>query len=199
MASDFHTHHLPAPGVKALVSAETAVSGVYTSLEIHPWYLPADYSENAYSVAAKLPEFHALGEVGLDKMRGPDLTVQQKYLAEFLQIAADMDKPVVLHAVKCYQEIFSLLKKFKVRAMLHGFCGSLELLDELWKRQITVSFSEKAVLRQEIISKLATNTGAYGFESDAAQERDVRQIMSRTKIKNVETITDRYFADFLRI
>ena len=83
--------------------------------------------------------------------------------------------------------------------MIHGFCGSPELLDELWKRRITVSFSEKTVFRQELIRKLAVNTGAYGFESDAAPESDVRKILEMTKIKNVEAITDQYFADFLRI
>lgn len=200
MASDFHTHTRPAPGVKALISASRVQDGdVFTSLELHPWNLPSSYMPEKINITGKLADFHALGEVGLDKLRGPSLEIQQKYLMKLLEIAADMNKPVILHIVKSYQEIFALLKKFNLRLMVHGFCGSPELLDELWKRQITVSFPEKILSRQELINKLAKNSGAYGFESDDRAGCDVRNILKNCGIQNVEHMTDQYFADFLRI
>ncbi len=201
MASDFHTHHLPSDtGVRVLLSATEKHPGTLTSLEIHPWHLPEKYTPGFYRITEKIAHFQALGEVGLDKLRGPDLATQQKFLNEFLQIASETDKPVVFHSVRCSQEIFAMLKKFNLsRVMFHGFCGSPELLDELWKRNITVSVPEKILFRSGIVAKLAKNSGAYGFESDDSPGCDVRKVMKNSGIRNVEAITDQYFADFLRI
>lgn len=197
MASDFHTHHLPAPGVMALLSGDAPVSGCFNSLQYHPWHLPETFSPP--DDIAKLAGFHALGEVGLDKLRGPDLRIQQEFLRYFFTVAQDMNKPVVLHIVKCYQELFELIKPFRLKLLLHGFCGSRELLQELWKRDITVSFSSKILYRQDLLAQLSHPAGSFGFESDDDQATDIRNILTRSQIKDVETITDRNFNNFIMV
>ena len=197
MASDFHTHHLPASGVNALVSTLTPAAGYFSSCQYHPWHLPEKFSPP--DDIEKLAGFHALGEVGLDRLRGPDLAVQQEFLHYFFSVAQDMHKPVVLHIVQCYQELFELIKPFKLKLLLHGFAGSPELLQELWKRNITVSCSKRILCRPEILMQLQKPAGAYGFESDDDPATDVRNILTQSQIKDVETITDRNFNDFIMV
>jgi Tat protein secretion system quality control protein TatD with DNase activity len=110
-----------------------------------------------------------------------------------------MNKPVVLHIVRCYQELFAILKRYSLRVMVHGFNGSPELLNELWKRDITVSFAPQILHKPELLTKLSAPAGKFGFESDNSPDISVKQILSQTGIKNIENMTDQYFNDFLEI
>lgn len=202
MASDFHTH-FSRPGINFLRSATLPATGELTSLELHPWHLPERFIPATIPQAEFLSAFTALGEIGLDRLRGPELAVQQKYLYEFFSLAADTDKPVVLHIVRCFPELLQSLKAFNLKVMLHGFRSSPELLDELWKRNITVSFSPTVTASIELMQKLKNPAGPFGFESDDRLDTDVRQVIERTAaatgLQNLEQITDQYFADFTGI
>ena len=125
--------------------------------------------------------------------------LQLHCLEQLLQLAHEMNKPVVLHVVRCYQEIFALLKRFSLRVMVHGFCGSPELLDELWKRDITVSFPVNALKKTALMDKLTAPRGRFGFESDCNQNISVNEIINKSMIPGVEKMTDQYFNDFLGI
>jgi len=109
MASDFHTH-IPRDGINALISSAELLPGHLTSLEIHPWYLPETFSPALLPDHEKLYPFAAVGEIGLDKLRGPESVVQEQFLRAILDLAADTCKPVVIHAVRSYPEIFAILK-----------------------------------------------------------------------------------------
>lgn len=198
MASDFHTHHLPSPGIRALHSGDEALDGVFNSLELHPWHLAETFSPQE-NLAARLRDFDALGEIGLDRLRGPALPVQQKFLRAYLSLARELDLPVVLHVVRCFPEVMAMLDGCPLRVMIHGFRGSPELLDELWKRGYTVSFHCSALDKPELRSKLLHPSGAFGFESDDDPAVSVRDLLAKCPLRNAEAITDQYFSDFLRI
>ena len=193
MASDFHTHHTPAPGIKALISVVNPVSGYFNSRQFHPWHLPETFSPPELD----FKEFHAIGEVGLDKLRGPQLPIQLEYLRFFLGAAQDMQLPVVLHIVRCYQELFEVIKPFNLRLMVHGFCGSSELLKELWKRNITVSFNCNILQRRELLAELQKTDKPFGFESDDNENVSIPELLAQTGIKDIEAVTDRNFNDFI--
>ncbi len=203
MASDFHTHN-PDTEVRALISSPIPLPGRFTSLEFHPWQLPEIFDSQILPSPDLLPDFAALGEIGIDKLRGPGNDIQQHYLHALLSLAADCQKPVVIHCVHAFQELFAALKHFSgIKVMLHGFNSSPEMLDELWKRNITVSFSRKATDKISLMNKLGNAGGAYGFESDDDPECNVMQLLDKVKtlfnIRDVEKFTDRCFADFLEI
>ncbi|MBR2345041.1 MAG: TatD family hydrolase [Lentisphaeria bacterium] len=199
MASDFHTHYLPADHCRALLSTSDPQAGEFVSLEYHPWHLPENFTVIPQDFPEKLAGFNALGEIGLDKLHGASPDIQLHCLEQLLQLAHEMNKPVVLHVVRCYQEIFALLKRFSLRVMVHGFCGSPELLDELWKRDITVSFPVNALKKTALMDKLTAPRGRFGFESDCNQNISVNEIINKSMIPGVEKMTDQYFNDFLGI
>lgn len=203
MASDFHTHNQD-PAVRALISSPVLLPGKLTSKELHPWHLPKTFISEVIPVQEDLSYFAAVGEIGLDKLRGIDYEVQKQYFTALLQLAYDCRKPVVLHAVRSFQEIFSALKPFSgLQVMFHGFRSSPEMLDELWKRKITVSFHPQIINSPALSAKLNNASGAFGFESDDDPEISITQLLIEVEnfsgVCGLEKRTDQYFDDFLEI
>lgn len=200
MASDFHTHNRN-PDTRALVSSISPLPGKLTSLEIHPWFLPGNYDPRILPPSSCFIEAAAIGEIGLDKLRGPEFFIQQRYLQQILAMASDCHKPVVIHCVKAFDELFAILKPFTLKVMIHGFRSSPQMLDELWKRKFTVSFHPLMVNNIALMKKLQNHYGAFGFESDDLKDVDIIDLLN-TAEKNscnsgLEKITDQFFADFL--
>ncbi len=203
MASDFHTHNKEINDIPALISSEEILPDKLFSLQIHPWHLPEKYTPLSPDIKEQLSAASALGEIGLDKINGVDFQTQQKYLIELFELASDCKKPVILHIVKSFQELFNLLKPFNLKVMIHGFRGSPQLLQELWKRKITVSFHHRIVNNTSLAMQLMNPGGAFGFESDDYPDICIKKVISdlseKYKIKNLEKITDQNFATFLEL
>ncbi len=162
---DFHTHSKPMRGVRAVVSApERPADTELWSLELHPWHihspaLPPDFAVNAASA-------DAIGEAGLDRLRGADMALQQEMLHKILAVASDLDKTVIFHCVKAVPELLAAVKKYpRLRKVFHGFCGSTELFAELLRHGFVVSLGEKA-LRHPALTLPPQCTGHIGAESD---------------------------------
>ncbi|MBR2643312.1 MAG: TatD family hydrolase [Lentisphaeria bacterium] len=130
---NFHTH-APAEAADTfqIVSAaflppEPVPDGVWYSLQFHPWDLPETFAglpEKFTEEAANAP---VIGEIGLDRLRGPDLPVQRQYLDALLQFASDCKKPVIFHCVRAFPELLHAVKPYgKIRKLLHGFQGNEE-------------------------------------------------------------------------
>ena len=66
----------------------------------------------------------ALGEIGLDRLRGPDINLQIRFLKTLLAAAEEAGKPVVIHAVRCDAELDAALRDFSGNVLIHGFRGS---------------------------------------------------------------------------
>lgn len=144
---DFHTHNTnPPPGVAALISrpAPLPEDGRLYSLELHPWHLagpelPAGFRENAVRAAA-------IGEIGLDRLRGPELPVQRQVFRAALEVAADLHKPVILHCVRAAAELRSDLKPYPgMKKLLHGFRGGVRELEAWLELGFFVSLAPNAL------------------------------------------------------
>ena len=127
---NFHTH---IPQKNALVSAEECPVGTdFWSLELHPWFLPETFEIPDASFKEKLRSASAVGEIGLDRLRGPELSVQRAYFRTVLKWAEEAGKGVVVHAVRCDAELDFELRNFSGKVLIHGFCsGEKRLLHHL--------------------------------------------------------------------
>ncbi len=85
----------------------------------------------------------AIGEIGLDyHYDGFDKAVQQKYFEAQLDMACELDMPVVIHDRDAHGDCFETVIKYKnVRGVFHSFSGSAEMAAELVKRGWYISFS----------------------------------------------------------
>jgi len=130
MYCDFHTHDAScaADTLKLVSAAEFPAErppGVFYALELHPWHLPETFSGLPEAFVRAAPAADALGEVGLDRLRGPSLAVQREYLRAVLRLAAELGKPTVIHCVRAFPELLAECRAFPaVPKLLHGFQGN---------------------------------------------------------------------------
>lgn len=119
------------------------------------------------------PEVVAVGEVGLDGRLKGGQAEQEMALRQQLQLAVAVEKPVVLHAVRCFDRLLPLLDQeqvARVGGIVHGFSGSVELAEQLWRRGLAIGvgrlmLNPRARRLAEVVSTLPAE--ALVLETDA--------------------------------
>lgn len=99
-----------------------------TSFGIHPWYSdqydPADYPEY-------FKECDAVGEIGMDSVWcDVPLNIQRRVLERQLQIAADLNTPVILHTKGQEKAVYELVKDFPGKVCVHWYSGDTETFEK---------------------------------------------------------------------
>ena len=123
----------------------------FASVGLHPWFLTKQNAESDFeklSEWVKNPSVIAIGECGLDKLKGVDLATQTVYFTKQIQLAETVGKPVVIHCVRAYNEVIVLKKTLKptVPLIIHGFNKNETILAELLKNGFYISIGA-AILR----------------------------------------------------
>lgn len=85
----------------------------------------------------------ALGEIGLDyHYEGFDKELQMKYFDAQMEMAPQLDLPVIIHDREAHGDCFECVLRHKgVRGVFHSYSGSAEMAAELIKRGWYISFS----------------------------------------------------------
>ena len=71
----------------------------------------------------------AIGEIGLDRLLDVPMASQEKAFREQLAVAAEQQKPVLIHCRRAWAEVLTVLRreKWQTGGILHAFGGSLAL------------------------------------------------------------------------
>lgn len=106
-----------------LYADRVADPGYALSAGIHPWYIGGSLSgaRDRLRKALARPFVKALGECGLDRLKGPPLPVQYTWLEMQKELAAETGKPLIIHAVKSLEDIWHILRDSSVPVILHNF------------------------------------------------------------------------------
>lgn len=115
---------------------------------LHPWDtegwdLPRLREE--LSVAISDSRVVAIGEVGIDPLRGAEVARQEELLREQLAMAIEAGMPVMFHIVRRYDILMRLHKDMRPVAAwgVHGFRGNEEVARQLVKAGIYISVGMK--------------------------------------------------------
>ena len=159
---DFHTHKVPSE--KDVV---TIVDGRET-WGIHPWRADEEFA--VPDLSGKL----AIGECGLDGLRGPSLERQEEVFVQQIKLSEEAEKPLIIHCVKALDRLLQLHKELKPKQlwMLHGFRGKPQQLRSLLDAGFVVSFGfahNEESLRICPIDRLL-------LETDADEERSIEEL-----------------------
>lgn len=121
--------------------------GVYGILGIHP-NETAKASEADWRTVRELagrPEVVAIGESGLDLYWDESpFDVQRRWLERHVELALDLDKPLVLHIRDAYPECTELLEthaRHGLRGVVHCFAGEAEEVAPFVEWGWPISFS----------------------------------------------------------
>lgn len=115
------------------------------SIGIHPWDA-ALWNASSLSGLEELlrhPHCFALGECGLDKLHGPDLSLQKAVFGMQLELATQYSMPVIIHCVKAFDELMDLAKPYieKVPLVIHGFHKSAQMAAQLINKGFYLSLN----------------------------------------------------------
>jgi len=136
MFLDVHTHYPPSePDVLAIGNRHSgfgaAVASSYASAGLHPWYIRSETLSDDFDALrqyAVQPGVLAIGECGLDKLTGADWGTQCRAFEWQIALAEELQKPLVIHCVKAFQECLALLKHTGVSVVFHGINNRLSVL-----------------------------------------------------------------------
>ena len=104
----------------------------YAAVGFHPENLedmPADYLDQIAALT-RHPKVVAVGETGLDYHWDIPRPLQKRVFEEQLRLSLDLKMPIVVHDREAHGDVFELLRKYKPKALVHCFSGSVELMRE---------------------------------------------------------------------
>lgn len=155
--TDFHTHNLQADHAIISMPQEWIMQpqtfaprpqALY-SAGIHPWWT-TDKASTALMLQQlpqllSHPQVVALGECGLDALRGANVDEQEQVLTQQLLLAEQWHLPVTLHIVRAYDRLLRLHKLLRPTTQwtVHGFRGKPALAQQLLQAGMNLSFGLK--------------------------------------------------------
>lgn len=115
---------------------------------LHPWDTEGwelQRLREELSVAISDSRVVAIGEVGIDPLRGAEVARQEELLREQLTMAIEAGMPVMFHIVRRYDILMRLHKEMRpvVAWGVHGFRGNEEVARQLVKAGIYISVGMK--------------------------------------------------------
>lgn len=113
----------------------------YFTAGYHPENLeniPEDYLDKIQKYL-KHPKCVALGEIGLDYHWDIPRDLQKKVFTEQVELSKKLDVPIIVHDREAHKDTMDILKEYKPKGLLHCFSGSVEMLKEVLKLDMSIS------------------------------------------------------------
>lgn len=122
----------------------------YYSIGLHPWStagMTAQQIDEAIRMVEKTAaddRVVAVGETGIDRLRGGDTEMQAEVFSRHAIISETLGKPLIIHAVKSIEDIIRIKKEIKPRQLwiIHGFRGNKHTARQLIKQGIALSLGK---------------------------------------------------------
>ena len=211
---NFHTHNVsPIHAGKIAVNSyginefDSINLDNYFTLGIHPWDADAEQLDKhlakiiSYSSNPKMIGF---GEIGLDKINGPSINIQQYVFLKQVQVAYDINKPIIIHCVKAWDALLATKANFYDTALwaIHGFNGSPQLTKQLVSKGFYVSvgtsiLDEKTKL-QNALSTIPLNR--LFLETDTSTV-DIKEIYKAAAVRlgvSVDSLKQQISSNFTK-
>lgn len=121
---------------KFAISLANKYDFVYAAVGIHPEDVNSLEDINIIKDLTQSEKVVAIGEIGLDyHYDNTNKELQQKYFINQLELANEVDLPVVVHDRDAHKDILDTLKSVKINnaGVVHCFSGSVEMAKELLK------------------------------------------------------------------
>ena len=143
----------------------------FYSIGLHPWYLN-NYEEDLILLKkySQNKNVLAIGECGLDYLCSTDKQLQMNAFKEQIQIAVTLNKPLIIHCVKAFEDVLKQLNdlKNKIPIVFHGYNNNVTIAKRLIDKQYYLSFGT-SLLRNKNIELLKTMNPNYFFlETDTS-------------------------------
>jgi TatD DNase family protein len=136
---------------------------------VHPWWVSKNCQEDEECInevqlnsalAEHLQQYRciAVGECGLDAAIATPLEKQITVFKTQLEVASDLQLPLILHVHRAHNEVLKLLKQYPLPrgGVVHAFSGSEQMAMDYWKMGFylgvggTITYSRAAKTRKTV-------------------------------------------------
>ncbi len=155
--TDIHAHMLPgstdAPeGILVSLTPEEAervlshpdLKGKF-SVGIHPWDTGRPVDWPRFEEMLRHPAVIAVGECGLDRLKGAPIEVQEEIFRRQIHLAEALGMPMILHVVKALDILLRLRRRERPSTewVLHGFRGNAAQATQLLNAGLSLSLGPR--------------------------------------------------------
>ncbi len=162
------------------------------SIGIHPWSIDENRLENDLNTMEEklqLKECLAVGECGLDKRIEIPMEVQIAVFEKQIILAEKYQKPLVLHLVAAFDELFAIKKRrmISVPMIIHGFSKNEQLAKQLIDNGFYLSFGKYLLRNPELEAVFQSiPNDRFFLETDTIEENLEEVYTLAAKYKNIK-------------
>lgn len=191
---DVHSHVYYSSSVSTLCCATSfeswtgilsLPSGVKGALGIHPWFLSSRPDDWACQLETHLQDNSDLliGECGLDFYKRENRHDQIEVFNMHLQLAQKYGRPLSIHCVHSWDEMFLQLKQIEIPSgsVMHRFGGSIELAKRCISLGLLISLGPEILQRksnktQRLITEIPLEYLVTESDAEATTEKSTSYI-----------------------
>jgi len=140
---------------------------VFLTLSFHPIHVAEfpkneieEYIKKIKELAKKDEKVVGIGETGLDYFWVKDEKMrkfQKEIFIRHIEIAEDLDMPVVIHSREAHEDTITILEEFKPKKLLWHFFGVKDYLEDLVSKKWFASFNTlifRSKTHKKIVKKI---------------------------------------------
>ncbi|MCQ2227569.1 MAG: TatD family hydrolase [Bacteroidales bacterium] len=182
---DIHTHNIENEAdtfvynIRFGCTQQNVFAPLY-SVGIHPWDADVDINDEFYTLAEKAV---AIGECGLDKACKTPMEKQQQIFSQQIEIAQDMNKPVIIHCVRCWGQILEMSHRYANHTpwLIHGCYASAEWIRQASRHNFFFSLGPKQIGLPRFAEILqAIPPSRLLLETDDDKSMNIRDVYAAT-------------------
>jgi len=156
----------------------------------------------------------AIGEVGLDGMRVPNMIRQKEVFQKFIELAKELDIPIIVHSRQAEETAVEMLEKAKAKkVIMHCFNGSLKLVKRIEKNGWHFSIPANIVYANQFKELVKTVSSNYlltetdspflgpekGKRNEPMNVKETIKVIAEIKQIEVEEATKIIFMNYKRL
>lgn len=200
---NFHHHQVSGSGIYNLNLMEQPTEALF-SAGIHPKEVSNLTHENLVWLEKATAQKNcvAIGECGLDGLVAAPIELQKQIFSQQISLAEDLDKPLIIHCVKRYQEVIEFKKKSRASFTIHGFNKNEVLGQQLLQKDFYLSFGKSLLQNVNLQGFFKTIPESKFFlETDSAELSIELMYQKAAELKNTtpEKIQEIIFENLIKI
>jgi len=173
------------------------------SIGLHPWYAEKPIRPDILElVQNKL--CWAIGECGLDKLKGPNLESQLIVFEQMVRLSELFEKPLIIHCVRALNELLACKKRLNPLQpwILHGLSRE-NWIDLLLESDIFISVGEVVLKRESMLHAVVAKVPAEKLflETDDTETsiREVYESISTAKRLTLDALEKQIEDNFISV
>lgn len=188
MLINTHTHHFTGQAFELMNGPEKNHPERYYSAGIHPFdsFCDNHFFKKVFNELHN-PNCLAVGEAGLDRLKGPDLKIQIETFQKQVEWSEELKMPVIIHCVKAWNELKVIKREINPTQtwIYHGF-SKVAILNEVLNENLIISVGS-AILTNEKLQesiKLIPNDRLF-LETDDSSFPILELYLKVCELKNL--------------